>query len=342
MFQRVLAAGLAATLLGSACAPAATPTTAPASSGEVVVYSGRSEALIKPIVELFQAQYPNIQVTLKVGSNSELANALLEERNNPQADVFITTELMTLQRMANEGVFQAYQSPNAANVPADYRHPEWLWTALTLRSRVIMYNTDLVSPDEVPQSMFDLTDPKWKGQIAAAGSTNGGFQAQVAAMRQLVGEAKTEAWLAGLQANEVTFFGGHTDVRKAVGAGEFKLGLVNHYYYHLQVAETGKVGVVYPDQAEGQMGLLVNATGIGIVNGASHVEAARTFVDFMLSQAGESAFAERNYEYPVRADGTLRPEVAPLSGFRLAQFNTAAAANTLDATLDLLEKIGIP
>ena len=71
------------------------------------------------------------------------------------------------------------------------------------------------------REIFDLTDPKWKGQVAAAGSTNGGMQAQVAAMRQLLGDEETEAWLNGLIANEVTFFGGHTDVRKAVGAGEF-------------------------------------------------------------------------------------------------------------------------
>ncbi len=116
------------------------------------------------------------------------------------------------------------------------------------------------SPKSCRGSIFDLTDPKWKGQVAAAGSTNGSMQAQIAAMRQLLGEKATEEWLQGLLDNEVTFFGGHTDVRKAVGAGEFKLGLVNHYYFYLQQAEGSPVGVIFPDQEEGQIGLITNAT----------------------------------------------------------------------------------
>ena len=340
VLRRYLLLTLFAALALNACAPA---TPAPEGlAGEVVVYSGRSEALIKPIVDLFQAEYPDIKVSLKAGSNSELANALLEERGNPQADVFITTELMTVQKMASEGVFQPYASPNAADLPEAYRHPSWLWTALTLRARVLMYNTTLVPAEEAPRSMFDLIDPKWQGQIAAAGSANGSFQAQVAALRQLKGEAVAEEWLKGMLANEVTFFGGHTDVRKAVGAGEFRLGLVNHYYYHLQKAEGSPVGVVYPDQAEGQIGLIVNATVAGVIHGAKHPAAAQAFVDYLLSAEGQELFAQLNYEYPLRPGVALHPEVAPLSGYRLAQLDFVSAASELDSTLDLLEKLAVP
>ena len=311
-------------------------------SGELVIYSGRSEPLVQPVIDAFKAKYPNVEVLLKAGSNSELANALIEEQANPQADVFITTELFTVQSLAQEEIFQSYKPVGADQLPAEFLGADNLWTGLTRRARVIMYNADLVPPEELPTSIFDLTDPKWKGQIAAAGSTNGSMQAQIAAMRQLIGEEETEAWLNDLINNDVTFFGGHTDVRKAVGAGEFKLGLVNHYYYHLQRAEGGNVGVIYPDQGEEQTGLITNATAAAIVNGTENAAAAQAFLDFLVSPEGQKLFAEQNYEYPLLPGVELQADVQPLEDFRLAEVNVAEAAQDFDATFDLMEKVSLP
>jgi iron(III) transport system substrate-binding protein len=340
-------------ILVSACGPVASgstevPVSTEASaetsdiSGELVIYSGRSEPLIEPVIDAFKVKYPNVNVLLKAGSNSELANALLEEQANPQADVFITTELFTVQSLAQEGIFQSYMPVGADQLPAEFLGADNLWTGLTRRARVIIYNADLVSQDELPTSIFDLTDPKWKGQIAAAGSTNGSMQAQVASMRQLIGEEETEAWLNDLIANEVTFFGGHTDVRKAVGAGEFKLGLVNHYYYYLQKAEGSNVGIIFPDQSEGQIGLITNATAAAVVNGAPHPAAAQAFLDFLVSPEGQKLFAEQNYEYPLLPSVELHAEVQPLEGFRLADVDVVEAAQDFEATFDLMERVALP
>ena len=311
-------------------------------SGDLVIYSGRSEPLIQPIMDAFKAKYPGVNLLLKAGSNSELANGLIEEQANPQADVFITTELFTVQSLAGQGIFESYLPKGANQLPAEFLGADNAWTGLTRRARVIMYNKDLVSEAELPTSILDLTDPKWKGQIAAAGSTNGSMQAQIAAMRQLLGEEETEAWLNGLIVNEVTFFGGHTDVRKAVGAGEFKLGLVNHYYYHLQLAEGSNVGVVYPDQGEGQVGLFTNATAAAVVNGAAHAPAAQAFLDFLVSEEGQKLFAELNYEYPLLPGVALKEGVQALEAFKLADVDVVKAALDFDATFDLMEKVGLP
>lgn len=311
-------------------------------SGDLVIYSGRSEPLIQPVIDAFRAKYPNVNVLLKAGSNSELANALIEEQANPQADLFITTELFTIQSLASQGIFQAYTPVGAEQLPAEFIGDGNLWTGLTRRARVIMYNKDLVSEDELPTSIFDLTDSKWKGQIAAAGSTNGSMQAQIAVMQQLLGDDATGQWLNGLIANEVTFFGGHTDVRKAVGAGEFKIGLVNHYYYHLQLAEGSNVGIIYPDQADGQIGLITNVTSAAIVNGSPNVTVAQAFLDFLISAQGQKIFAEQNYEYPLLPGVPLKEGVQPLENFRLAEVNVVQAALNFEATFDLMEKIGLP
>jgi iron(III) transport system substrate-binding protein len=311
-------------------------------SGQLVIYSGRAEPLLQPVIDAFKAKYPSVEVLLKAGSNSELANALIEEQANPQADVFITTELFTVQSLAQQGVFQSYLPDGADQLPAEFIGADNLWTGLTRRARVIMYNADLVSQEELPTSILDLTDPKWKGQIAAAGSTNGSMQAQIAALRQLIGEEETQAWLNGLITNEVTFFGGHTDVRKAVGAGEFKLGLVNHYYYYLQKAEGSNVGIIFPDQGEGQIGLITNATAAAVVNGAPHVDAAQAFMDFLVSPEGQKLFAEQNYEYPLLPGVDLHPDVQPLDEFRFADVNVVEAAQDFEATFDLMETVGLP
>lgn len=341
---KTLVAILVLLILVSACGtgPSVTETPAAGVSGDLVIYSGRSEPLLQPVIDAFKAQYPEVNVLLKAGSNSELANALLEEQANPQADVFVTTELFTIQSLAQEGVFQAYRPAGAEQLPAEFLGPDNLWTGLTRRARVIMYNTDLLSEEEVPTSIFELTDPKWRGQIAAAGSTNGSMQAQIAVMRQLIGEEETEAWLNGLLANDVTFFGGHTDVRKAVGAGEFQLGLVNHYYYYLQQAEGSPVGIVFPDQAEGQIGLITNATAAAVIDGAPHVGAAQAFMDFLVSPEGQKLFAELNYEYPLLSGVELHSAVQPLDEFRFADVNVAAAAQDFEATFDLMERVGLP
>jgi iron(III) transport system substrate-binding protein len=311
-------------------------------SGDLVIYSGRSESLIQPVLDAFQAKYPNVKILLKSGSNSELANALIEEQSNPQADVFVTTEIFTIQSLYQQGLFASYRPVGADAFPSEFIGPEDSWVGLTRRARVIMYNTELVSAEEAPRSIFDLTDPKWKGQIAAAGSTNGGMQAHIAAMRQLLGDVDTQEWLVGLMANDVTFFGGHTDVRKAVGAGEFKIGLVNHYYYYLQLAEGSPVGIVFPDQGEGQIGLISNATSAAIVKGVKNVPAAQAFLDFLISEEGQKLFAEMNYEYPLLPGVALKEGVQPLDSFRLADVNVADAALDLNGTLDLMEAIGLP
>lgn len=313
-----------------------------AASGQLVIYSGRSEPLIQPVIDAFEAANPDVEILLKAGSNSEIANTLLEEQANPQADIFITTELFTVQALSAQGVFQSYRPVGVEQIPVDFVGPDNNWIGLTRRARVLMYNTEQVSPEEVPTSILELADPKWKGQIAAAGSTNGSMQAQIAVMRQLIGEQATEQWLKDLISNEVTFFGGHTDVRKAVGAGEFKLGLVNHYYFYLQQAEGSPVGIVFPDQGQDQMGLITNATAAAVVKGAPNAATGQRFLDFLVSPEGQELFAEQNYEYPLLPGVALREGVQPLDDFRLAGVDVAKASQEFEATFDLMEKVGLP
>lgn len=344
---------LLVTLLATACTAPVTPAAAPATdtaaaqpgdaaSGELVVYTSRSESLFKPVLEAFNQAYPEVKVTMLTGSNGELAAKLLEERANPQADLLVNSDTLTMESLAEQGVFLPNDSPAVAAVAESYRADDGSWVALTLRPRVIMYNTDLVPPDEAPTTMMELTDPKWRGQIGAADSRNGAMVAQLVAMRHLLGEEAMTAFVQGLVANDTQWFGGHTDVRKAVGAGELKLGLVNHYYYHLSKAEGAPVGIVYPDQGEGEMGLIVNSTNAGIIQGAKHPELAQLFIDWMLSPAGQKVYADLNFEYPVTPGVTTAEGVPPLSDFKLADVSLKTMWEELAPTQQAAQAAGLP
>lgn len=336
----------------AACGSTASTTTADPSASSntndvsqtLVIYSGRSEALINPIITAFNEVHPDITVVLKSGKNNELAAAILEERNNPQADVFISTDMLSHINLSGEGALAAAPIAAAASVPDDLKAADGTWTSVTARARVIMYNTDMVSADEAPTSIFDLSDPKWKGKIAAANSTNGAMQAQVAGMYRLLGADATSEWLNGLVANNVTFFGGHTDVRKAVGAGEFAIGLVNHYYYELQKREANdnKVAVVYPDQADGQIGAFINTTAVGIVQGAPHRDNAQLFAEFLFEPETQRLFAELNYEYPLIAGVSTAADVLPRDQFRAVDIDMQAVASDVPQAVQLIQGAGIP
>jgi iron(III) transport system substrate-binding protein len=326
----------------STIATEASPATAQPLSGKLVIYTSRAESLIKPVTEAFEQANPGVDVTLLTGTNSQLAAKLLEERSNPQADLFINTDIISMASLAKQGLFESSSSPTITSVPEAYRADDGAWVALTLRARVIMYNTNLVKQEELPKSVFDLADPKWKGQVGSSDSTNGSMQGQIVAMRHLLGEQKTEDFIKGLVANDTKFYGGHTDVRKAVGTGELKLGLVNHYYYQLSKAEGAPVGVVYPDQGQGDMGLLVNSTNGAIVKGAPNEGIAVAFMGYLLMRDGQKLFAELNYEYPIIKDVPLAVGVQPLDQFRLADVKLKTLADEIEPGKTLMEKAGLP
>jgi len=347
IFLLLVAAVIAAVLGLAGCGTTSGDTTkttkneaAKTETEELVIYSGRKDKLIQPVLDAFTKE-TGIKATLRAGGASELANAIMEEKSNPQADVFIANDAGTLEKLRLDGLLATYASEAANNVPADLKSEDNSWVGVSARNRVIMYNTNLVKANELPKSVFELTDPKWKGQVAMAKGSNESVVGHITAIRKIKGEKAAEDFLKGLLANQVKVLKGHTEVRNAVGKGEFKLGLVNHYYYHLQKQEGSPVGVIYPDQGADQMGTVVNVAGAGIIKGAKNGEAARKFMDFLLKPETQKIFAEVNFEIPVLSEVPVKDAKA-FNEFRRADIKLDVLGKELDNTMNLLEKVGMP
>lgn len=309
-------------------------------TGDLIIYSGRREPLFEPVVEAFE-EATGIDVSVKYGSTTELGNALIEEKSNPRADLFIGTDAATAEQLRGEGVFAPFEDPALSTLPDGFHADDGSWIGVSGRARVIMYNTEQVDQADLPASVFDLTDPKWKGKIAMPATTNSSFTAWVSSLRVLKGDDETRALLQGLKDNDITVLREHTDVRNAVGAGEFQLGLVNHYYYQLEKEEGSPVGVIYPDQEPGGVGVLVNVAAASIVAGASHEENAVAFMRFLLSDEAQTIFAETNFEYPLVEGVTETRADRPRGTFTESAVTLTELGAMNDSTLDLLDDIGL-
>lgn len=310
-----------------------------ASPESLVIYSGRKEPLIKPVIDSFEKD-TGIKVTIRSGGASELANAIIEEQKSPGADVFIANDAGTLEMLRLKDLLQPNTSDALKNIPEDLKAKDGSWIGVSARARVIMYNTALVKDHEIPQSIKELTNPKWKKQVAIAASSNESVIGHVTAMRLVMGEDETEKFLRDLIKNQVQTLKGHTEVRQAVASGEFKLGIVNHYYYHLQKQEGSKVGVIYPDQGENQMGVPVNVAGAAIVKGAKNTKSAQKFIDYLVKPETQELFAKLNHEAPV-VPNIPTYEAKKISEFKRPSIKLEQLGSELNNTINLLEKVGL-
>ncbi len=280
------------------------------SEDALVVYSGRSEEYNGDLVEQFE-QTSGVDVEMRYGTSPELAAQLIEEGDNTPADVFWAQDASALQVLADEGRTTALPTEIVEQVPAHYRSTDGHWVATSGRARVMVYNTDALDETDLPDSVLDLTDPKWQGRVAIAPS-NGSFQSFVTAMRVSEGEDATRAWLTAMDENGAQRFESNSEILDAVDAGQADIGLVNNYYWYSKAAEVGAEAMTSANAtfADGDLGNLVNIAGMAAVTSDPR---AHQFIEFMLSEPAQEHFAQVVAEYPM-VDGVEQKQgLTPLS-----------------------------
>lgn len=340
----VLVAGV---LLAAACASetpeAGDGSPSPASdgdTGELTIYSGRGEELVGPVIDLFEEQ-TGITANVRYGDTAELAATILEEGDRSPADVFFAQDAGALGAVAREGRFAELPSDVLERVPQQFRSSEGLWVGTSGRARVVVYNTENVDPDDLPASILDYTDDRWEGRVGWA-PTNGSFQAAVTAMRLVEGEEATRDWLTGIRENDAQVYASNTPIVQAVARGEIDVGFVNHYY----AFELGEEDTQVRENAEnhyfrnGDVGGLVNAAGVGILDSADNADEARAFVEFLLSREGDEYFSEETFEYPLVPGVERDPRLPPLDELEQPDVDLSDLED-LEGTLELLQETGV-
>jgi iron(III) transport system substrate-binding protein len=308
-----------------------------AAAGSLTVYSGRSEELVGQVFDDFTAA-TGIEVEVRYGDTAELAALLLEERDASPADVYFAQDAGALGAVEAEDLFVTLPDDLLEVVDGNFRAPSGAWTGITGRVRVLAYNTDAVTEDELPASVLELTEPEWAGRVGWA-PTNGSFQSFVTALRVEEGEDVAREWLEGMLANDVTVLEGNTPILEALGRGEIEVGLTNHYYLYRLLAEDPDFPVAN-HFLPGDIGGLVNVAGIGVLTTSDDQDAAVELVRFLLSEETQTYFGQVTdaLEFPLRS-GIQSPELPTLEELDPPQVDLSQLAD-LQGTIALLQEVG--
>lgn len=304
----------------------------------LTVYSGRTEELVGPIIEQF-TEDTGIEVDVRYGNTAELAALILDEGDNSPADVFFGQDAGALGALSAAGVLAPLDQQSLDKVAERFRSPEDEWVGTSGRARVVAYNTDVLTEDELPDAIAEFTDPQWSGRIGWA-PTNASFQAFVTALRVLEGEDAARAWLEAMEANDTQVYENNIATVDAVAAGEIDAGLVNHYYLYPKLAEDPNLPVANKFYSDGDPGALVNVAGTAVLDTSDRTEEAGEFVEYLLSEEGQTFFAEETSEYPLVEGIEPAANLPELSSLTPPELDLSRL-DDLDGTLALLQETGV-
>lgn len=308
------------------------------SSNSITVYSGRSEELIGPLIDRYKEE-TGADVEVRYGDTAELASTIREEGGNSPADLFFSQDAGALGALEKDDLLAQLPGDITEKVDSRFRSREDRWVATSARARVIAYNRDRVQRSELPDSILDFTDERWKGRIGWA-PTNGSFQAFVTALRELRGDDAAREWLEGIVANDPEVFDDNEPIRDALAEGELDVGFINHYYVAQAQAEEGSdypVEVYFPPG--GDPGSLVNVAGIGVLDSSGSKDEAERFTRFMLSREAQQYFARETKEYPVAAGVPADRRLVPLEDIQQPDIDLSNL-DDLQGTLRMIEEAG--
>lgn len=324
--------GLVAGLSLAACTP-------PADSS-LVVYSARSEQLIKPVFDLYE-QETGIRIDFVTDKAEVLMQRLIAEGKNSPADLLITVDAGNLWHAAGQGLFQPVESSVLeANIPAHLRDTGKQWFGISVRARTIVYDPAAVSRDELV-NYFDLAKPKWKGRLCLRTSKKVYNQSLVAMLIAQHGEQETEAVVRSWVENLATdVFPDDTRLMKAILAGQCQLGVVNSYYFgRLQKAQPDlRLALFWPAASDG--GVHVNVAGAGVTRFAPHREQAVAFLEWLSQPAAQAVFASVDMEFPANPAIDPDPLVAAWGAFEASPVDVVSAGELQADAVRLMDRAG--
>ena len=255
--------------------------------------------------------------------------------------MFYAENTPVLEDLQEKNLLAPIPASTLAAVPAKYSSPQGDWVGVSARVSVLVYNTSLIKPSELPSSILELAQPKWKGKVGFAPSETD-FQPLVAAITKLDGVAAAEKWLEGIKANGKVYPDNETVVTQ-VNNGESAVGLINHYYWYRLLDEVGKSDVhsALHYYAPHDPGYLLNVSGAAVLKSSKQQAAAQKFVAFLVSKQGQEILAHsHSYEYPLGSGVLTAAPLKPFDQLQPAPITIADLGNGR-APLELEQKLGL-
>ncbi|MGK7369522.1 MAG: iron ABC transporter substrate-binding protein [Candidatus Halalkalibacterium sp. M3_1C_030] len=308
---------------------------------ELIVYSGRSQALVDNLVDQFKKQ-TGANIKVRYGNDAELLAILNEEGDRSPADIFWANTTGALAN-ANENDLLSQLPDSLLQIPASYTASTGRWLPVTVRFRVLGYNPNNISAEELPASVMELPNmQQFEGRVGWT-PTYSSFYDFITAMRLEEGRDATLNWLEGMQNLNPKSYPSNTPMVQAIAAGEIDMGLTNHYYIlRVKDGEGAESNIETHHFDSGDIGNLALVTGAGVLNTSDNTDLAHRFLRFLLSEQAQRYAAESVHEYPVIRDVEVTDiMLGEGEAFELSPDYDYEELRELEQTLDLLREAGL-
>ncbi|MDQ3368458.1 MAG: extracellular solute-binding protein [Myxococcota bacterium] len=301
------------------------------SSNEVVVYTSVDQVFSEPVFRAFERE-SGVRVRAVFDTeetkSTGVLNRLIAEADRPQADVFWSGDPIRPFLLIKRNLVEPYISPNASGLAEGLRAADGTWTGFAARARVLLVNKNKVGKEDLPKSIRDLANPRWKGQTTIANPLFGTTTMHVAALFAAWGDDATKHFMTDLKANDVRIASSNGEVKRLVVAGEVAFGLTDTDDANEAIKDGAPVEVVYPDQ-DG-LGTLVMPTTVVLMRGGPHTANGKKLVDHLLSADVERQMAESAAHMPLRADVPTPATVRRVGDIRAMKTDYAKVADEIE------------
>lgn len=314
----------------------------PASAAEsLTLYAGQHQQMVRLLVGAFEKQ-SGIHVEVRYGGGPELANQIILEGKRTPADVFFTENSPELVHLQEKGLLASTDESTLAQIPARYRSDKGKWVGVLARENVLTYNPKLVKRSQLPASILDLAEPKWRGKIGIH-LASADIMPLIRTIAVKDGRKAALRWLEGMKRN-ANIYQHSSGTVLAVNNGDVAIGVSNSYYYYRLQQQLGAdhmVSKVYHFR-HGDPGGLINISGAAVLKYAQHPVAAQKLLAFMVSKQAQQLLAHStvDFEYPLRPDVAANPALKPLAELEPPKISVSQLGDDREA-LALLQEAGV-
>jgi len=311
-------------------------------SKSVVVYTSVDQIYSEPVFKAFENK-TGIHVLavydVEAAKTTGLVNRLIAEKNRPQADVFWSGEFGQTILLKNESILTPYRSPFADDIPSQFHDANDYWTGFGGRARIFIVNTDLLTKDQYPESLYDMLDSRYAAtSVGIAYPMFGTAATHAAALYSQLGHKKGREFFANISNRGVRVVDGNSVVRDLVANGQLAYGLTDTDDACGAVEKGDHVIIVVPDQKPGEIGTLVIPNSIALIAGAPHAAEAKSFIDYVLDKKTEESLVNSGWIQIPSRDITMKNSCVNLTGIQTMNVNYQEIYNGIEPTKkDLIE-----